>query len=325
MKPVSLVRRVIFLAVGIALLVGIAFAAALVAILSLRHADARESRSKDVTAATLRIRAVSSDLDSALRGYVLSGDSRFLVLFNASRARVPKETGVLQGLVHDDIPQSRRSLRVRQQLHGYLLDYADNLITIAQISRSTARGQAAGEEDKRRTREIRATLSQILAVEDSRAQEASAHARSVTKVAIVVGVVSLAVSTALILLFGAWVARGVARPVRRLAGAAADVAGGDLSVRLDESGGAAEVGASCSPRTSSCGRASGTSATSSAWCRTSCAPPSPPCSDSRRSFCSATFRPTSSGDTWRSSTRRRVASRRWPGTSSTCSCSTAAR
>jgi signal transduction histidine kinase len=243
MKPVSLVRRVIFLAVGIALLVGIAFAAALLAILSLRHADARESRSKDVTAATLRIRAVSADLDSALRGYVLSGDSRFLVLFDASRARVPKETGVLQALVHDDIPQSRRSLLVRQQLHDYLLDYADNLITIAQISRSTARGQAAGEEDKRRTREIKATLSQILAVEDFRAQQASAHARSVTKFAIVVGVVSLAVSTALILLFGAWVARDVAGPVRRLSGAAADVAGGDLSVRIDEERGAAEVGA----------------------------------------------------------------------------------
>ena len=43
------------------------------------------------------------------------------------------------------------------------------------------------------------------------------------------------------LLFGAWVASGVARPVRRVAEAAAEVAGGDLTVRLEPDG-TAEVG-----------------------------------------------------------------------------------
>jgi signal transduction histidine kinase len=242
MKSVSLVRRVALVATGIAVLVGIAFGAALIAILALRQADARESRSKDVTAATLRIRAISADLDSALRGYVLSGDRRFLTLFAAARARVPREQTHLQSLVHDDIPQSRRALRARGELNSYLTDYADNVITIEKINRAAARSSAAGEEGKRRTDEIRATLSQLLGVEDRRAQRASAHARSVTNVAIAIGIGALAVSTALILLFGAWVARGVARPVRRLAGAAADVAGGDLTVRLEE-GGASEVGA----------------------------------------------------------------------------------
>jgi signal transduction histidine kinase len=242
MKPISLVRRVALVAAGIATLVGIAFAAALIAILALRQADARESRSKDVTAATLRVRAVAADLDSALSGYALTGDRRFLTLFNASRARVPRETAVLQGLVHDDLPQSRRSLQVRFELDRYLTDYAQNVITIAQISRATARGPAAGAEDKRRTSEIKATLNELLTAENNRARKASAHARSVTKAAVIVGIGSLAVSTALILLFGAWVARDVARPVRRLASAAADVAGGDLSLRLEE-GGASEVGA----------------------------------------------------------------------------------
>jgi signal transduction histidine kinase len=242
MRSISLVRRVALVAIGIAALVGIAFAAALIAIVSLRQADARESHSKDVTAATLRVRAVSADLDSALRGYALSGDRRFLTLFNVSRARVPRELGTLQALVHSDPPQSRRSLLVRSELRSYLTDYADNLITIARISHVAARGPAAGAEDKRRTDEIKATLNQILAAENRRAQKASAHARSVTNVAMAVGIATLAVSTALILLFGGWIARGVVRPVRRLASAAADVAGGDLSLRLEE-GGSAEVGA----------------------------------------------------------------------------------
>jgi signal transduction histidine kinase len=242
MRPISLVRRVALVAAGIAALVGIAFAAALIAILSLRHADARESHSKDVTAATLRVRALSADLDSALRGFALSGDRRFLTLFSASRARVPNDLGALQALVHTDLPQSRRSLLVRGELRSYLTDYADNVITIAQVSPVAARGPAAGAEDKRRTDQIKATLNELLAAENLRAQKASAHARSVANIAIEVGIVALAVSTALILLFGAWIARGVARPVRRLAAAAADVAGGDLSLRLEE-GGSAEVGA----------------------------------------------------------------------------------
>jgi signal transduction histidine kinase len=242
MRSFSLVRRVALVATGIAVLVGIAFGAALIAIVALRQANARETRSKDVTVATLRVRAVSSDLDSALRGYVLTGDKRFLTLFDTTRARVPGETRILVGLVHSDLPQSRRALRVARDLNNYLTDYADNVIVIASVSRSAARGTAAGAEDNRRTSEIKGTLTQILAAEDSRARRASSHARSVTKIAIAIAVGALAVSTLLILLFGAWVARGVAQPMRRVAGAAVDVAGGDLAIRLEE-GGSAEVGA----------------------------------------------------------------------------------
>jgi signal transduction histidine kinase len=49
-------------------------------------------------------------------------------------------------------------------------------------------------------------------------------------------------SAALVLLFGAWVARAVAAPVRRTSAAAAQVAAGDFDVRVEERG-AGEVGA----------------------------------------------------------------------------------
>jgi signal transduction histidine kinase len=56
----------------------------------------------------------------------------------------------------------------------------------------------------------------------------------VTRGAIIVGAGALALSAALVLLFGAWVARGVARPVRETTKAASQVAAGDFGVRLDE-------------------------------------------------------------------------------------------
>ncbi len=236
MRRLSLVQRVGLFAAGIAALVGILFVAALVAILSLRSAEARESKSKDVTVAALQVRTLSADLESALRGYVLSSNPRFVVIFQAARGRVPGDIGHLRSLVRDDPPQRVRAQRVANELDGYLVDYADNVIVIAQISRAAATSQAAGGEAKRRIGEINGTLDELLAAENGRATRASAHARSVAAVAVGVGIGAIVVSSALVLLFGAWVARGVARPVRRVAAGAADVAAGDLTVRLEPEG-----------------------------------------------------------------------------------------
>jgi two-component system phosphate regulon sensor histidine kinase PhoR len=242
MRRFSLVHRVGFVAASVAALVGILFAAAVIAILSLRHAEARESRSKDVTVATLQVRTLSSDLESALRGYVLSRNPRFRELFRVARAKVPDELANLQRLVHNDPPQLARADRAAAELRAYLSDYAQNVFYIAQFAPAQARGQAAGQDGKRRIGEINGALDELLTAENNRAERATTHARTIANEAVGVGIGALVVSTALVLLFGAWVARGVARPVRRVAAAAAKVSAGDLSVRLEE-GGTAEVGA----------------------------------------------------------------------------------
>ena len=242
MRNASLARRVSFVAAGVAALVAVLVGASLLAVLSLRNAERRETRSKDVAVASLHVRTLAADLESALRGYALSDNSRFLALFRAARARVPVETGRLSKLVADDPVQLHRSELVRSQLNDYVHDYAENVIVIAQISRNAARGTAANDEGKRRTGDIKRTLDALLTDENARAQRTSAHARTLSNVAVGVGIGALAVSTLLVLLFGGWVARSVARPVRRVAAAASDVANGRLDVRLEE-GGTAEVGA----------------------------------------------------------------------------------
>jgi signal transduction histidine kinase len=241
-RRLSLVQRVGLFAAGVAALVGILFVAALIAILSLRSAESRESHSKDVSVATLRVKARSADLESALRGYVLSGNPRFLDLYREARAHVHGDVATLRGLVRHDPPQRVRADQAASELNGYVADYGANVIVIAQIARAVAAGQAAGAEGKRRIDEINGTLQQLLTAENGRAREASAHAREVADVAVGVGIGAIVISSALVGLFGAWVASGVARPVRRVAAAAADVAAGDLAVRL-EPGGTAEVGA----------------------------------------------------------------------------------
>jgi signal transduction histidine kinase len=238
----SLVGRVVVLASAVAMVVVLVVAAALIAIISLRRAEARESRAKDVTTATLRVENIAFDLESSSRGYTLTGDRRFITLFYAARTGMPVAVGRLKKLVADDPEQFRRAREAEGLMRRYVTDYALPLIAIRTAFPEIARVQTATDEDRRRATEIRDTLGNILAVEQQRSAARSRQAREVAQYAVIVGSVALALSAGLVLLFGAWVARGVAAPVRRASSAAAQVAAGDFDVRLDESG-AGEVGA----------------------------------------------------------------------------------
>lgn len=246
MKRLSLVGRVALLASVVALVVGVIVASALLAILSLRHAESRESQAKDVTVATLGVQELAVEIQSSLRGYVLSENPRlnprFLTLLRGQRQQLPGALSQLEKLVADDPVQLRRARAAGQELHDYLSDYVTPVISIAKISPADARGPASGDEDRLRTQQIHQTLGLILATENARSIHRAVHTKAVARTAVVIGIVGLAGSAVLVLLFGAWVASGVAQPLRRAADAATDVARGDLSVRLDE-GGAGEVGA----------------------------------------------------------------------------------
>ena len=93
MRRLSLVGRVTLLSSIVAVLVGVMFAAALITIVSLRRSEVSESKAKDVTVATLRVQTLSVDLESALRGYVLSRNRHFLALYNQALRDLPVEIG----------------------------------------------------------------------------------------------------------------------------------------------------------------------------------------------------------------------------------------
>ena len=98
MKRLSLVGRVTVLATAVALVVGVMFVAALLAILSLRSAENQEKKSAARTVATLRVENLSVDVVSAVRGYALSRDARFLELYHCgSRSAAQRPQGARRG------------------------------------------------------------------------------------------------------------------------------------------------------------------------------------------------------------------------------------
>jgi signal transduction histidine kinase len=240
-RRLSLVGRVVVLASAVAMVVVLVVASSLIAIVSLRHAEARESRAKDVTAATLQLQSTTADLEASLRGYAATGSPAFLELLNAAEARLPGAFRRLETLVADDRRQLRRARNAREIVNSYVTDVAQNIVFIRNLDPAAARSRAALDVEKERAREIRSALNTIVSVEEHRSSARASHARDLARGAIAGGSVALVLSAALVLLFGAWVARQVAAPVRRTSAAAAQVASGHLDVRVEERG-AGEVG-----------------------------------------------------------------------------------
>ena len=243
MRRLSLVGRVVVLASAVAMVVVLVVASSLVAIVSLRHAEARESRAKDVTVATLRVQSIAADLEASLRGFAITGNAELRSRFNAADRELPPAFRHLQNLVQDDPPQLRRVHDAQELLNRFVTDIANPIIYIIRpVNATAAQGQAVNDVEKQRAGEIRDKLDTILNTEQARSAGRASHARDLARASIVGGSVALVLSAALVLLFGAWVARQVAAPVRRTSAAAAQVASGHLDVRVEEEG-AGEVGA----------------------------------------------------------------------------------
>jgi signal transduction histidine kinase len=218
-----------------------AFVVILLAVTTLREATNREARAKDVTARTLALEKLVLDLENGLRGLVLTGENRFLEPFTDARAQLPERLAAFARLGAPDSVQRGRAQLIAERINEYVLDYALPLVEIARENPAAARSSVAAAEGKRRTDEIRGLFATFLATENARAARSSSSADARSDRAIALGVAGLVVCAALVVLFGIMQARSIARPVRDVAEGAVRLAGGDLSLRLEE-GGPGEVG-----------------------------------------------------------------------------------
>jgi signal transduction histidine kinase len=235
-KSLSLSARMIAASVVLAVIVTVVFALLLLAIASLDNAREREAHSGEVLAATVVLEKLVIDLETGLRGVVLTGDPRFLEPSEDARAELPRRIGELDRLVSDSPAQRRRVAELAVAIDDYVSDYLIPIGTIARDNPAAVRTSLATEEATRRTDAIRSQFNAVLSAEDARAAAASSTANRQSRRAIALGVAGLVACALLIILFGLYLARSTAEPVREVATAASQVAAGDLSVRLAEHG-----------------------------------------------------------------------------------------
>ncbi len=231
----KLAFRIIVASGLLALIIGAVFAILLVAIEDLRDSGRQASDSRTELATADALDKLVIDLETGVRGFVITRQERFLEPWQAARAAFPRQARTLVSFV-DDPQQARRARRIVRGGRSYIRDYSVPLVRAARQDRAYARSVAATAQGKRRVDALRVQFDRFTETERALVTARQDSADSDARRAIVIGTVGLAGSIVLIVLFAAYLMRALGRPVRRAAGMAGRLAGGDLEVRMPETG-----------------------------------------------------------------------------------------
>jgi signal transduction histidine kinase len=229
----GLTRRTLVASAVLALLVGAPFVVLLLAIDEQRNAGNRAAHSQQVLEAASTLERLVLDLETGQRGFLITGQERFLQPWSAARDRLPSAAAGLVRLAAGSPSQERRAREIAAEAQSYVRDYSVPLVNAA---RKGSRGAAALADGKRRVDALRAQFDRFVTAERDLFMTQQRRANDDTSRAVMVATVGLAGSALLIALFAAYMTRAIVLPVRRAAAMAARLAGGDLGVRMPEDG-----------------------------------------------------------------------------------------
>jgi signal transduction histidine kinase len=232
----GLTRRIAVASGLLALIVAAAFAVVLLAFADLRRFQHRTIQAQEVLTTSNELERLLLDLETGQRGYILTGEGRFLQPWTAARKRFPSRARALLELVAADAAELRLARRIAQDETSYIRDYSVPLVNAARRGESSARSVSEVAEGKGRVDAMRADFDRLLVAEGRNVAKWNARADAAASRAKLAAAAGLAGSIALIALYAGYLTRAIVRPVRRAASMADRLAGGDLGTRMIESG-----------------------------------------------------------------------------------------
>jgi signal transduction histidine kinase len=224
----------------LALIVGGAFLVLLIAVDGSVASTERARRADAALVEANRVERLVIDLETGQRGFVLTGDERFLEPWHAARDLLPEATAELKRSAADS-PGEAGARQLIDDVTSYIDDYSVPLVEAATRRDPTAASVASTLEGKRRVDELRGAVDRLLATEQSDLERNRGHTDASIRRAIAVAAGSLAGSILLIVFFATYLTRAIVGPIRRAAVMADRLAGGDLGSRMMASG-PAEIG-----------------------------------------------------------------------------------
>ncbi len=175
------------------------------------------------------------DLETGGRGFVITGQERFLEPWQAAQATLPDVSSRLEQLTVVAV-QHRRAEQIAQAAAAYLRDYSLPLVATARRDPASARTVAATDEGTRRVDAMRAEFDRLVATERGLSAARQERANAAAARASIAAAGGLAGSVLLIALFAGYLTRAIIGPVRRTAAMAGRLACGDLAARMPETG-----------------------------------------------------------------------------------------
>jgi signal transduction histidine kinase len=241
-KPSGLLARIFAWTAIVSLALGVVFAVLILSVIGLRDRSLQARRSQEVIATANRLQTLVVDLQTGLRGYVITRKDSELDPWNEALRLYPGELASLIRLTKENPEQQARAKSIGRSINSYLTLYSRPLIRyIRNNPQVGARVAMQGVGASEQVPQIRRQFQSFLRSEETLARERDDRARHTATLAIAVGLAGFAGLLLIILAAGGYLERAVARPIRLAAGAARRVAAGDLSSRLP-TGGPGEVG-----------------------------------------------------------------------------------
>src|SRR4051812_13571672 len=209
-------RRLSTLVQGGGVVIAVAVAAAFFALLLAARHQRAQSRAAEETTRTVtqveRVQKLALDLETGLRGFVITGREPFLAPFDAARQRFPGEAERLVALVRGRSAQQALAQRVLQDGQDYVAGDADPLIGERRRSENAAQATLVTQEGKRRMDDLRGDLALLVDVEQRRGDEQRAIADRDAGRTTAFGAGGLVASLALLAGFVLFVRRRVTAP-----------------------------------------------------------------------------------------------------------------
>ncbi|MFB9835239.1 CHASE3 domain-containing protein [Actinoallomurus acaciae] len=206
------------------------------AIAGLRHAATLSGRSEDVLAASNRLERLIVEMQSGARGYEITRNEIFLRPWKAARAALPAETAEFRRLAAEiNTDQAKRADTIARAATSYLDDFSVPLVTALQEGRQPSLPPAqAVSEGQRRVAALRSDFDRFVSVQSSLTTRYEQRSMKASRRAMAAAGAAAVSSIALALLFTSYLTRALVRPVRRASIMAADLARGELGVRMPE-------------------------------------------------------------------------------------------
>jgi signal transduction histidine kinase/CHASE3 domain sensor protein len=210
-------------------------------VLDFRSAADSTAVSDDSIARANTVEKLVLDLETGLRGYVISGNEVFLEPLEAARVDLPGVARDLSRLEGDDEDQAS-TRRIAALALAYLREFATPVVTLARRDPRAAQQLVSTGAGKQRTDEIRAAIDTFVRKERVEADERRAAADRRGTLSMAAGVAGLVLTLLLAAGLYAYLRRAVLRPVDELAGATRRLAAGDFAARVADGGRADALG-----------------------------------------------------------------------------------
>jgi signal transduction histidine kinase len=232
----GLVRQVTLSAIAVAGGLAILFGVLFFAIISLRDRSLEAQRSQQVIAAASQLQTLVVDMETGVRGFIITDDEHYLAPWRDARRKYPGARANLLQLTSGKPLQHARAVRITRLANKYLGTVTPQLIGFMQRNPPVAKEFVASGFANEEVPAIRKLFGKLLSSEKVVGGDRENRVQSTTRNALIAGEIGLGAALLLILLGALYVNRAVARPIRMTADAAARIAGGDLSGRLREDG-----------------------------------------------------------------------------------------